>query len=89
MEYRIGHGHVSGRAAAVINFHRLQRLLNAIGKRWLILVLAFYFDDVTAEDLAVCGMVGQDLFRAFWIFRASLWHQRRRWIGPKNVITLA
>jgi hypothetical protein len=34
-------GHVFGKSAAVINFHRLQRLLTSVLRRWLALLVAF------------------------------------------------
>ena len=57
--YQVVHGHVFGRGAAVVNFHRMQRLVNALGKRWLVLLMSFYFDDASIQDLSVCGMIGQ------------------------------
>ena len=63
--FQVVYGHVFGRAAAVINFHRLQRLLNAVGKRLLVLLLAFYYDDITVQDAAGLGLLGQRQLRAF------------------------
>ena len=58
-EYQTVFGHVFGRSAAVVNFHRLQRLVNALGRRWLQLLMSFYYDDVSVQDMDVAGLIGQ------------------------------
>ena len=62
--FQVMYGHVFGRAAAVINFHRLQRLITALGKRWICLLMAFYYDDASVQDFTICGLLGQRHLRA-------------------------
>ena len=58
-------GHCFGKPGAVIHFHRPQRMLNAGGRRWLVLLLSFYYDDVTVQDLDIMEREGQGQFREF------------------------
>ena len=59
-------GHVFGRSAAVINFHRLQRLLTAVSRRWLQLLLSFYYDDASLQDLSLAKGRGQRQLRGLF-----------------------
>jgi hypothetical protein len=59
-------GHVFGKSAAVINFHRLQRLLTSVLRRWLALLVSFYYDDATLQDLNSSRGRDQRLLRAFF-----------------------
>ena len=45
------YGQMFGRAAAVINFHKVQRLLVAMLRRWLLVLCSVYYDDVSLQDL--------------------------------------
>ena len=40
--HQVVRGRVLGKATAITTFHRLQRLVNAVGMRWLSLVAPFY-----------------------------------------------
>ena len=60
------YGQVFGRAAAVINFHRIQRLLVAVIRRWLLVLVSMYYDDVTLQDLAAARGRGQRYVRALF-----------------------
>ena len=57
---------VFGRAAAVINFHRVQGLLVAMVRRWLLVLCSMYFDDVSLQDLAAAKGRGQRYVRALF-----------------------
>ena len=59
-------GQVFGRAAAVINFHRIQRLLVAIVRRWLLMLCSMYYDDVSLQDLAAARGRGQRYIRSLF-----------------------
>ena len=59
-------GQVFGRAAAVINFHRIQRLLVAMVRRWLLMLCSMYYDDVSLQDLAAAKGRGQRYVRALF-----------------------
>ena len=59
-------GQVFGRAAAVINFHRIQRLLVAMVRRWLLMLCSMYYDDVSLQDLAAARGRGQRYVRALF-----------------------
>ena len=43
------YGHVFGKPAAVLNFHRLQRLVTAACRRLLALLISFYDDDAISR----------------------------------------
>ena len=59
-------GQVFGRAAAVINFHRIQRLLVAIVRRWLMMLCSMYYDDLSLQDLATARGRGQRYIRSLF-----------------------
>ena len=59
-------GQVFGRAAAVINFHRVQRLLVGMVRRWLLMLCSMYYDDVSLQDLAAARGRGQRYIRALF-----------------------
>ena len=50
--YQEMYGQVFGRAAAVINFHRVQRLLVAMMRSWLLVLCSMYCNDASLQDLA-------------------------------------
>ena len=56
-----------GRAAAVINFHRIQRFMVAVIRRMLGVLFSMYFDDATMQDRASAKGRGQRYVRA--VFR--------------------
>ena len=60
-----------GKSAAVINFHRLVRFFEAAGRRWLCILLSFFYDDATIQDVSAARGRGQrhlrGLFREFGI----------------------
>ena len=60
------YGQVFGRAAAVINFHRVQRLLVAMIRRWLLVLCSMYYDDASFQDLAAAKGRGQRYIRALF-----------------------
>ena len=60
------YGQVFGRAAAVINFHRVQRLLVAVIRRWLLVLCSMYYDDASLQDLAAAMGRGQRYVRALF-----------------------
>jgi hypothetical protein len=60
------YGHVFGKSAAVINFHRLQRLVTAACRRLLALLISFYYDDATLQDLNTAKGRGQRHLRGFF-----------------------
>ena len=60
------YGQVFGRAAAVINFHRIQRILVAMVRRWLLMLCSMYYDDVSLQDLAAAKGRGQRYIRAMF-----------------------
>jgi hypothetical protein len=60
------YGHVFGKSAAVINFHRLQRLVTAACRRLLALLISFYYDDATIQDLSSARGRGQRHLRGFF-----------------------
>ena len=60
------YGQVFGRAAAVINFHRVQRLLVAMIRRWLLVLCSMYYDDASLQDLAAAMGRGQRYVRALF-----------------------
>jgi hypothetical protein len=60
------YGHVFGKSAAVVNFHRLQRLLTSAARRLLGLLIAFYYDDATLQDLSSAKGRGQRYLRGFF-----------------------
>ncbi len=60
------YGHVFGKSAAVINFHRLRRLVTSAARRLLCLLLAFYYDDATLQDLSTARGRGQRFLRGFF-----------------------
>ena len=60
------YGHVFGKSAAVVNFHRLQRLLTSAARRLLGLLIAFYYDDATLQDLSSARGRGQRYLRGFF-----------------------
>ena len=60
------YGQVFGRAAAVVNFHRVQRLLVAMVRRWLLVLCSMYYDDVSFQDLAAAKGQGQRYIRALF-----------------------
>ena len=60
------YGQVFGRAAAVINFHRVQRLLVAMIRRWLLVPCSMYYDDASLQDLAAAMGRGQRYIRALF-----------------------
>jgi hypothetical protein len=60
------YGHVFGKSAAVINFHRLQRLVTAACRRLLALLISFYYDDATLQDLCTAKGRGQRHLRGFF-----------------------
>ena len=64
--YQEVYGHVFGRSAAVINFHRLQRLLTAVSRRWLQLLLSFYYDDASLQDVSSARGRGQRHLRGLF-----------------------
>ena len=53
------YGQVFGRAAAVIHFHRVRRLLVAMIRRWLLVLCSMYYDDASLQDLAAAMGRGQ------------------------------
>ena len=59
-------GHVFGKSAAIINFHRLQRLVTAACRRLLALLISFYYDDATLQDLNTAKGRGQRHLRGFF-----------------------
>ena len=59
-------GQVFGRAAAVINFHRVQGLLVALIRRWLLALCSMYYDDASLQDLAAARGRGQRYIRALF-----------------------
>ena len=60
------YGQVFGRAAAVINFHRVQRLLVAMIRRWLLVLCSMYYDDASLQELAAAMGRGQRYIRALF-----------------------
>ena len=59
-------GQVFGKAAAVINFHRIQRLLVAMDRRWLLVLCSMYYDDASLQDLVAAKGRGQRYVRALF-----------------------
>ena len=59
-------GQVFGKAAAVINFHRIQRLLVAMNRRWLLVLCSMYYDDASLQDLAAAKGRSQRYVRALF-----------------------
>ena len=57
-------GHVFGKAAAVNNFHEVKELIQAVARRWIMILLTFYFDDASLQDLQEAKGRGQRHFRA-------------------------
>ena len=64
--FQVMHGQVFGRAAAVVNFHRVQRIIVAMARRWLHLMASMYYDDATLQDLGVARGRGQRYLRALF-----------------------
>ena len=60
------YGQVFGRAAAVINFHRVQRLPVAMIRRWLLVLCSMCYDDASLQDLAAAMGRGQRYIRALF-----------------------
>ena len=60
------YGQVFGRAAAVIIFHRVQRLLVAMIRGWLLVLCSMYYDDASLQDLAAAMGRGQRYIRALF-----------------------
>ena len=60
------YGQVFGRAAAVVNFHRVQRLLVAMVRRWLLVLCSMLYGDVSFKDLAAAKGRGQRYIRALF-----------------------
>ena len=56
-------GQVFGRAAAVINFRRVQGLLVALIRRWLLVLCSMYYDDSSLQDLGRGQRYIRALFR--------------------------
>ena len=59
-------GQVFGKAAAVINFHRIQCLLVAMNRRWLLVLCSMYYDDASLQDLAAARGRSQRYVRALF-----------------------
>ena len=59
-------GQVFGKTAAVINFHKIQRLLVAMNRRWLPVSCSMYCDYAALQDLAAAKGRGQRYVRAFF-----------------------
>ena len=59
-------GQVFGRVAVVINFHRVQRLVVAMVRRWLLVLCPMYYDDASLQDLAAAIGRGQRYIRALF-----------------------
>ena len=57
--YQVVYGMVFGKAVSVVAFYRLHRLLQSLGRRWLMLLLSLYFDDATIQDLTTARGRGQ------------------------------
>jgi hypothetical protein len=70
-KYQVIWGQMFGRSAAVTNFHRLQRLVVAMMRRWLGLLFTMYYDDATLQDLGCATGRGQRCCRA--LFRLLGW----------------
>jgi len=64
--YQVIYGQVFGKSSAVIAFHRIQRFLQSLPRRWLALLLSLYFDDGTLQDLSVARGRGQRYMRALY-----------------------
>ena len=64
--YREIHGQVFGRAAAVINFRRVQRLHVAMISRWLLVLCSMHYKDASLQDLAAAKGRGQLYIRALF-----------------------
>ena len=64
--FQIMFGQVFGRAAAVVNFHRVQRIIVAMARRWLHLMVSMYYDDATLQDLHLARGRGQRYLRALF-----------------------
>ena len=60
------YGQVFGRAAAVINFHRVQRILVAMVRRWLLVLCTMDYDDASLMDLVAARGRGQRYVRALF-----------------------
>ncbi len=50
----------------MINFHRLQRLLTSVLRGWLALLVAFYYDGATLQDVNASRGRGQRFLRGFF-----------------------
>ena len=61
-------GQVFGRAAAVINFRRVQGLLVALIRRWLLALCSMYYDDASLQATTM----------ALWNFMVQLFNQKMR-----------
>ena len=60
------YGQVFGKAGAVVNFHRPQRLLVACARRWLMLMFSMYYDDGSLTDVGRARGRGQRALRAMF-----------------------
>ena len=62
-KYQILYGHVFGKGAAVNNFHEVVTFLQAVARRWVMLLLSMYFNDATIQVLGDARGRGQRQFR--------------------------
>lgn len=60
------YGQVFCKAAAVINFHRVQRVFVAMRRTWLLVMLSMHCDDLSSQDLATADGRGQRYIRSFF-----------------------
>ena len=52
-------GELFGLSSAVMNYNRTPRVLTAIARRWLMLMMAMYFDDASLQDISSAKGKGQ------------------------------
>jgi hypothetical protein len=62
--YQVVYGQVFGKAAAVVSFHRPQRFVQSMLRRWVLILVTMYFDDATVQDFAEAKGRGQRYIRA-------------------------
>ena len=71
--FQILWGHVFGLMAAVLNFNRWPRFLQAVGRRLLFVLISLYFDDANIGDLGIGdGYAQEAVQQMFAVFGAPL-----------------
>jgi len=57
--YQVLFGMVFGKSSGVVVFHRPQRFMQSLSRRWLVILRSMYFDDATLQDLHTAKGQGQ------------------------------